>query len=104
MEMLRKKMRFPPFRPMAIIRADAKTARAAESFLSRVNHELSDYETLGPAPAIVSKISNRYRFQLIILCENRRLLDQALTTVQASYKKTGRAGLRWSIDVDPLEI
>ena len=101
---IREKMRSPPFRPSSIISEDAKTARAAESFLSRVNHELSDYETLGPAPAIVSKISNRYRFQLMILADNRRLLDQALTTVQASYKKIGNGGLRWSIDVDPLEI
>ena len=101
---IREKMRFPPFRPMAIIRTDAKSAGAAESFLSRIKHKLSDCETLGPAPAIVSKISNRYRFQLMILADNRRLLDQALTTVQASYKKTGNGGLRWSIDVDPLEI
>ena len=101
---IREKMRFPPFRPMAIIRADAKSAGTAENFLSRINHKLSDYETLGPAPALISKISNRYRFQLMILADNRRLLDQALTTVQASYKKAGRNGLRWSIDVDPLEI
>ena len=101
---IREKMRFPPFRPMAIIRADAKSAGPAEKFLSRINHKLSDYETLGPAPALISKISNRYRFQLMILANNRRLLDQALTTVQASYKKAGSAGLRWSIDVDPLEI
>ena len=101
---IREKMRFPPFRPMAIIRADAKSAGTAENFLSSINHKLSDYETLGPAPALISKISNRYRFQLMILADNRRLLDQALTTVQASYKKAGSAGLRWSIDVDPLEI
>ena len=101
---IRKKMRFPPFRPMAIIRADAKSAGTAESFLSRVNHELSDYETLGPAPAVISKISNRYRFQLMILAETRNRLDQALNRIQASYKKRGSSGLRWSIDVDPLEI
>ena len=89
---------------MAIIRADAKSAGTAENFLNRINHKLSDYETLGPAPALISKISNRYRFQLMILADNRRLLDQALTTVQASCKKTGNGGLRWSIDVDPLEI
>ena len=102
--LIREKMGFPPFRPMAIIRAEAKSANAAESLLFRINHTLSDYETLGPAPAVISKISNRYRFQLMILADNRRLLDQALTAVQASYKKTGNGGLRWSIDVDPLEI
>ena len=101
---IRKKMRFPPFRPMAIIRADAKSAGTAESFLSRVNHELSDYETLGPAPAVISKISNRYRFQLMILADTRNRLNQALNRIQASYKKKGSSGLRWSIDVDPLEI
>ncbi|MFL2527362.1 MAG: primosomal protein N' [Candidatus Azotimanducaceae bacterium] len=101
---IRKKMRFPPFRPMAIIRADAKSAGTAESFLNRINYELSDYETLGPAPAVISKISNRYRFQLMILAETRNRLDQALNRIQASYKKRGSSGLRWSIDVDPLEI
>ena len=101
---IRKKMRFPPFRPMAIIRADAKSAGTAESFLNRINYELSDYETLGPAPAVIGKISNRYRFQLMILAETRNRLDQALNLIQASYKKRGSSGLRWSIDVDPLEI
>ncbi len=101
---IRKKMRFPPFRPMAIIRADAKSAGTAESFLNRINYELSDYETLGPAPAVIGKISNRYRFQLMILAETRNRLDQALNLIQASYKKRGSSGVRWSIDVDPLEI
>ena len=97
-------MQFPPFRPMAIIRADAKSALTAETFLSRINHKLSDYETLGPAPALISKISNRYRFQLMVLADNRKRLDQALMRVRTSYKKKGSTGLRWSIDVDPLEI
>ena len=97
-------MRFPPFRPMAIIRANAKSADTAENFLSRINHKLSDYETLGPAPAIISKISNRYRFHLMILAENRKGLDQALNRIQTSYKKNESSDLRWSIDVDPLEI
>ena len=89
---------------MAIIRADAKSAGTAESFLTRINHKLSDYETLGPAPAPISKISNRYRFQLMILAENRKRLDQALTSIQTSYTKSRGSGLRWSIDVDPVEI
>ena len=97
-------MGFPPFRPMAIIRAEAKSASAAESLLFRINHTLSDYETLGPAPALIGKISNRFRFQLMILTETRKQLDQALATVKRFHKKTGSPKIRWTIDVDPIEI
>jgi primosomal protein N' (replication factor Y) len=60
---------------------------------------------LGPAPAAMAKRAGRYHAQLLLEARERaplhRTLDEWLATVEAI--KTPR-DLRWSLDVDPLEL
>ena len=100
----RKNVGFPPFRSMAIVRAEAENPSKAEQFLQAVKKTLIGYETLGPAPAIVKKISNRYRYQLMILADTRKELHSAITTLNQNIHKASNKSLKWSVDIDPVEI
>ena len=101
---IREKMKFPPFSSMAIIRAEALNPKAPNDLLKSINQRLTEYQTLGPAPAIIRKVLNRYRYQLMVLCSSKHNLDKALFVVKEFMNKNRQRGVRLSIDVDPIEI
>ncbi|MEQ8857085.1 MAG: primosomal protein N' [Pseudomonadales bacterium] len=98
----------PPFRPMALIRAEATAAEPAQAFLQQVQTRLRTaapdkpgaLEVLGPAAAPIPRVANRLRFQLMLLADTRAILHRALRTLDA--EPPGR-GVRWSVDVDPYD-
>ncbi|AIS52593.1 primosomal protein N' [Thermoanaerobacter kivui] len=56
---------------------------------------------LGPAPAPIRKINNRYRWQVILKSEDRNVLVDIAEKVQTmKYPKN----IRISVDIDPLNI
>ncbi|MCF7885337.1 MAG: hypothetical protein K9M80_02490, partial [Candidatus Marinimicrobia bacterium] len=84
-----------------------KVAWSAVRYLKKYN---SGIEILGPTPAPISKIKNRYRYLAILKSrkerdENgallRRLLKKFLHSKQ--YKKLSRR-VRISIDIDPIDL
>ena len=58
-------------------------------------------EVLGPAPAPIARRADRYRSQLLLLARRRRDLHGALDRLEAAEPRS--RGVRWSIDVDPLD-
>jgi primosomal protein N' (replication factor Y) len=62
-------------------------------------------QVLGPAPALIARRADHFRAHLLIEAEARstlqRLLKEWLPLVERS---PAPSGLRWSIDVDPLEV
>jgi primosomal protein N' (replication factor Y) len=60
---------------------------------------------LGPATALIARRADHFRAHLLLETAARpalqRFLTQWLPRVEAL---PGPAGLRWSIDVDPLEV
>jgi primosomal protein N' (replication factor Y) len=62
-------------------------------------------QVLGPAPALIARRADHFRAHLLIEAEARsalqRLLKEWLPLVERS---PAPPGLRWSIDVDPLEV
>ena len=105
----RKNWHFPPFAYQALIRANAEKQENALHFLQQVKALLeptqsSDLVILGPAPSPIEKRARRYRTQLLITATRRKLLHQTLNLLienSKSLKKKG--GVRWSIDVDPID-
>lgn len=89
---VRKAMLYPPFADICLIGFvgvnQSLTLRAANAFLSSfVSLAKSQYPTLplrilGPSPALVVKVSNKFRYKLIIKCKNnhefRKLLSELL--------------------------
>jgi primosomal protein N' (replication factor Y) len=99
---------WPPFAHVAALRASATELPAAIEFL-RAARQLArpprGLKLLGPAPAAMAKRAARYHAQLLIESAERapvhRLLAEWLPQVETL--KMPRE-LRWSLDVDPLDL
>mgnify|MGYP005809722599 CR=1 FL=1 len=99
----------PPFRALALLRAEARDPRRAENLLTagrRAGEALGQpVDFLGPLPAPLEKRGGRYRFQLGLSAASRRALQHLLTPLALLIEALPEArGVRWSIDVDPQEI
>ena len=107
---LRKVMKAPPIKDIVAVTVsgvdEALVLRGAVSILEALRHYFEgDGETvvLGPSPAGIAKVNNRYRYKLTIACRNTRQLRDTLFHVlkEFSNDKTFR-GLVAFADSDPL--
>lgn len=99
----------PPFAFMALLRADAREAAIAMRFLesvaSGVRRDATGVDVLGPAPAPIERVSGRYRSQLLLRAAHRSVLNTALRTLEGRvHEIRAERQLRWSIDVDPVDL
>ena len=100
---IREAAGLPPFRPMALIRAESASNAAASAFLHSLLPLLpSSLEVLGPAPAPIARVANRFRHQLMVLADTRAQIHAGLAPLRNSPPTTPR-GLRWSLDIDPYD-
>ena len=92
---MRQAMLYPPFADICPVgfagEAQALTMRAANAFLA-LFRELAqrDYaelpiRILGPSPASVVKVSNKYRYKLIIKCRSTRAFRRLLSSVLIGF-------------------
>ena len=106
----RREAGWPPYSRLAMLRAEAKDSLGLDAFLraavdsSRLLNEAA-VKVLGPASALIARRADHFRAHLLIEAAARstlqRFLDRWLPHVE---RLMGPPGLRWSIDVDPLEI
>ena len=100
---------FPPFAHLALLRAEAKQAEVATAFLQMARLALrdasADLEINGPLPAPMPRRAGYQRAQLVLSSPDRRglhgALDAALPAIHASPESRK---VRWSLDVDPLDL
>ncbi|WP_417548178.1 primosomal protein N' [Marinobacter segnicrescens] len=96
----------PPYRAMAIVRAEAPTMEAALAFLEQVRTALPErpLDIWGPLPAALARKAGRHRAQLVLQSESRGHLNRVLTQLCQHLEQHRQPGnLRWVVDVDPLE-
>ena len=100
---VRADARMPPFSAVAMIRAESKVESRAWEVLTEILGALpaGPVEVLGPAPAPVARRADHYRCQALVLASRRADLHHALDQLEAAEPKA--AGVRWSIDLDPLD-
>jgi primosomal protein N' (replication factor Y) len=92
----------PPHTPMALLRAEAVNGEDARSWLGVLAGHLGPgLQVFGPAPALMPRVADRLRFQLMLTAGSRRELHQALLPLK-TLDETPR-GVRWSLDVDPYD-
>ena len=102
----------PPYRHLALIRAESKQAIAAVDFLKFARHLAEQLQPphpllnyLGPLPAMMEKRGDRFRYQLQINSAQRKPLQQLLSQLALQLELSPLAKrIRWSIDVDPQEM
>jgi primosomal protein N' (replication factor Y) (superfamily II helicase) len=105
----REQAQWPPFARLAALRDSAKTREAALSFLTEARAlagtRIPGLRLLGPVPAAMAKRAGRYHAQLLLESAERARLHTFLDhwLPQVEQLKSARA-VRWSLDVDPLEL
>jgi primosomal protein N' (replication factor Y) (superfamily II helicase) len=104
----RREASWPPYSRLALLRAEAKDSAALDGFLRAVadlGHADASIKILGPAPALLARRADYFRAHLLVECALRadlqRFLGKWLPRIETAPKP---AGLRWSLDVDPLEV
>ncbi len=108
----RKTMWYPPYSEMVCVRVsgddNAITRRAAFLFkdafgdISKIQENMA---VLGPIPAMVSKVKNKYRWQIIYKCQNADLLNDRILNAQGVVKKDKVLGnVTISVDKNPISI
>jgi primosomal protein N' (replication factor Y) len=105
----RKRWSFPPYGYQALIRANAKTMEKALQVLEHIRQRLVDsgqgIHCMGPTPAPIEKRANLYRAQLLISSGRRAALHAVLGSLNSKDAKIpGSSGVRWSVDIDPLDF
>lgn len=112
---LRKAMLYPPFATICLVGFVSDSARkstdAARAFLTEMTAYLrSDYpdiplRVLGPVPASVFKVSNKYRYKLILKCRNDRRFRKMLGEMLVAFsKERAFSDVTVYADVDPQNI
>lgn len=102
----RKTGALPPFRAMAIFRAEADSMQKSLQVLDHIKPLARGdrLEVWGPLPALIARRAERHRAQLVLLCDNRKHLNHTLTRICQALDETKLpGGLKWMIDVDPQE-
>lgn len=106
----RQAANLPPFSHLALLRAEAIDPTAPLSFLEEARVQAASLnnvgvELFGPFPAPMERRAGRSRAQLLLQSGSRASLQHLLTPWLQRLEglKSGRK-VRWSIDVDPLEM
>lgn len=103
----RRQAGFPPYSHMAIVRCEATQKPQGQAFLNeaRERFSYSDVQVFGPLPAPMERRAGRFRWQLILLANDRRALHGACKQWVPQLGKLPSANrVRWSLDIDPQDM
>jgi primosomal protein N' (replication factor Y) len=101
---------WPPFSRLALLRAAAIRREDARQFLDAARQlaeaaNSGDVRILGPVSAPMERRKGRYRSQLLLQSVNRQALHRLLRQLRMDLEDNVPARrVRWSIDVDPVEL
>jgi primosomal protein N' (replication factor Y) (superfamily II helicase) len=98
-----------PFTYLALIQAEAKKITYPHNFLNEIKQYTSQLLTkvavLGPIPALFPRRAGYYRSHLLLQSTQRHDLHTLLNQLEKLIPTlSSRCQVRWSLDVDPLEI
>ncbi|SMG02588.1 Helicase PriA essential for oriC/DnaA-independent DNA replication [Burkholderia singularis] len=105
----RRDAHLPPFVYQALLRAEARTLEAALGFLRQAADAFAplpgaDRVTVYDAvPMTIVKVANVHRAQLLVESASRAALQRALHAWQPRLREL-KGVLRWTVEVDPLDI
>ena len=109
----RRRLDYPPAVRLAAIRFEARDPQAVEqycqTFVALLRPYVRDAEgvaLLGPAPAALAKLNNRYRWHLLLKAAAARRLHDVIESGLQALKQAAipRNGVRLMVDVDPVNL
>ena len=112
---LRKAMIYPPFVDLLLLgfvgEDKNKTITCAKAFFfklkAKLDESLPDFpiRVLGPSPALVSKVSNKYRYKIIVKCRSTAGFRSVVSSLLADFGKDREfKDVTVYADVDPLRF
>jgi primosomal protein N' (replication factor Y) len=109
----RKRLGYPPAVRLAAMRFEARDPQAVEQFcqafatlLRPCVRAAEGVTLLGPAPAALAKLNNRYRWHLLLKAPNARRLHEVIERSLQALRQAAipRHGVRLMVDVDPVNL
>jgi primosomal protein N' (replication factor Y) len=102
----RKTAHFPPYCFQAILRAEAHDLGEVMHFLSeaRALAPVSDVVMYDPIPALLQKLAGKERAQLLLQDVSRQRLQAFIQQWLEILRTRKQSKVRWSLDIDPIEI
>lgn len=112
---IRRAMVYPPFADLLLIgflgEDKANTIDCSNAFVTRLRqlceNEYKDLpiRALGPSPALVSKVNNKYRYKIIIKSRNCFKLRELMSTLLREFGKDRRYhNVTVYVDLKPLNF
>ncbi len=105
--LLRRELGYPPFARLVNIRlsgrSDGRVQQAARTIATFLRQCLAgdDVELLGPAPAPLAKLRDRYRWQMLLRSHHPALLHKLCCQLLKEQSSLCPATIRLGLDVDP---
>lgn len=108
----RRELNYPPFSRLALVEFKGKhedrVKSEAERFARALRSILGTFTVLGPSPAVISKINNRYRWHTIVKSVKSKdpagvELRYAIRKAIADFGKK-QSSVKLTVDVDPVGL
>jgi primosomal protein N' (replication factor Y) len=104
----RRLIQLPPYSHQVLLRAESVRREDVDGFLAAARAALPQDDSLqiaGPMPAPMPLRAGRHRAQLLLEAASRRSLHGMLRSWQLALARLPLARkLRWSLDVDPIDL
>ena len=110
LELARRKARsFPPFSHMAVFRLDGPNPHAVHQAAENLRRRAltlvpRGVEVLGPAPAPISRLKGKIRYQLIVRAAHRPTLRSFLKEFLLGARAMIQQPMSLSVDIDPVSM
>jgi len=104
----RREAGFPPYAHQVLLRAEAPQREAVERFLGRAAHAGAGLgfrvEVYDPVPSPVARVAGRERGHLLVQSTSREELQRFLAAWTSQLPGSEARRVRWTLDVDPLDL
>jgi primosomal protein N' (replication factor Y) len=106
----RQQAAYPPFRRMMNLTVESEDLLQAEKYIARLHRivrtqmdslKFDGMELLGPAPATIHRLRNRYRWNLGILSKSTKRLNTLARAARTDFNTDSPANVLLKIDLDP---
>ena len=112
---LREALNYPPYSKMVSFRIEGSNEKGVEQFshnFGKILDEIigwqNDIEKLGPSKAIIYKIRNRYRWQILLkgrkIGNLKKIVSKATEEAKIRLQKTSKGNIKLDIDIDPINL
>jgi primosomal protein N' (replication factor Y) len=99
---------FPPFMHQALLRASGRDEQSVYTFLHQARERglahARSVEIYGVVAAAMPRRAAHFMAQLLVQAESRKPLHQFLRAWRAELETLPAQKLRWSLDIDPLDM